>query len=203
MSAAPVQKALKRAHAQYVEGEPSSQTERYRALERTVRPEVQWPGKEVGATQAKSSRVRPEHWLLVVSAWEYLSLQISAQASNQVWLDFYAGDYGAQARAMGRLAAAGGLLGFLLKPMLAQASDVFGRKPLLLISYVIQAVVKSGIALAPPSVSVPLLAVSQYLLGFVTWELSTQTIDSAIGEWTPPAALGCSWPGDGLTFCVA
>ncbi len=185
-----LQQALKRAHVAYVateavEGVQSSQTERYRALERTVRPGVQWPGKEVAADaaqSAKSSRNRPEHWLLVVSAWEYLSLQISTQASNQVWLDFYAGDYGAQARAMGRLAAAGGLLGFLLKPMLAQASDVFGRKPLLLISYAIQAVVKSGIALAPTSISVPLLAASQYLIGFVTWELSTQTIDSAIGE---------------------
>eukprot|EP01046_Picozoa_sp_COSAG06_P056518 COSAG06_NODE_10715_length_1630_cov_3.160679_1_plen_65_part_10 len=37
--------------------------------------------------------IPPENWLLLVSAWEYLSLMISTQASNQVWLDFYAGDY--------------------------------------------------------------------------------------------------------------
>ena len=188
-----IQKVLKRAQQQYVqaagaEGSSQSQTAKYKALERTVKPEVQWPADAGAATKAVS-RVRPEHWLLVVSAWEYLSLQISTQASNQVWLDYYAGDYGAQARAMGRLAAAGGLLGFLLKPMLAQASDVFGRKPLLLISYFIQAAVKSGIALAPMSISVPLLAVSQYLLGFVTWELSTQTIDSAIGTHPLRVAL--------------
>ena len=87
-----------------------------------------------------------------------------------------------------------GVLGFLLKPMFAQLSDVFGRKPLLLISYAIQAAVKSGIALAPPSVSVPLLAVSQYLLGFVTWELSTQTIDSALGKHVLSVELGCNGP---------
>jgi hypothetical protein len=191
-----VQQALKRAHVQYVQsagaGDGASPTAKYRALERTVRPEVQWPAhdKPQSAHDKCQSRIRPENWLLVVSAWEYLSLQLSTQASNQVWLDFYGGDYGAQARAMGRLAAAGGLLGFFLKPMLAQASDVVGRKPLLLISYFIQAVVKSGIAVAPPSVSLPLLAVSQYLLGFVTWELSTQTIDSAIGEHSPLAAPG-------------
>lgn len=135
------------------------------------------------------ARIRPEYWLLVVSSWEYLSLQISTQASHQVWLDFYAGDYGAQARAMGRLSAAGGLLGFFLRPLLAQASDVFGRKPLLLLSYAIQAVVKSGIAMSPLTVSVPLLATSQYLLGFVTWELSTQTIDSALGKYFSLIAL--------------
>jgi hypothetical protein len=130
---------------------------------------------------ADGGGIPPENWLLLVSAWEYLSLMISTQASNQVWLDFYAGDYGAQTRAMSRLSAAGGLLGFFVKPLLAQASDVCGRKPLLLLSYVVQVVAKGGIAVAPPSVSVPLLAVSQYLLGFVTWELSQQTIDSAIG----------------------
>ena len=125
---------------------------------------------------------RPENWLLIVSAWEYLSLMLSTQASNQVWLDFYAGDYGAQARAMGKLSAAGGALGFVVKPVLAQLSDVYGRKPLLLLSYIIQIFVKGGIAVAPASISVPLLAVSQYLLGFVTWELSAQTIDAAIGK---------------------
>ena len=83
---------------------------------------------------------------------------------------------------MGLLSAAGSGVGFLLKPSLALLSDVVGRKPVLTMSYFLQALVKGAVALAPPHLSVPLLAVSQYLLGCVTWELSAQTIDACLGD---------------------
>lgn len=124
----------------------------------------------------------PERWLLFVSTVEYLGLSVSLQASSEVWLRYYAGDYGAQARTMGLLSASGGAIGFLIKPSLAQLSDVYGRKPMLILSFVTQALIKGAIALCPPRLSVPLLAVSQYLLGCVTWELSAQTIDACLGD---------------------
>ena len=123
-----------------------------------------------------------EQWLLVASTVEYLGLSVSLQASSEIWLRYYAGDLGGQARMMGLLSAIGSGIGFLVKPSLALLGDVVGRKPMLLMSYLIQAVVKGAVALAPPQLSVPLLAASQYLLGCVTWELSAQTIDACLGD---------------------
>ena len=131
---------------------------------------------------SSASSARPERWLLFISTAEYLGLSVSLQASSEVWLRYYGGDYGAQARMMGMLSAGGSAVGFLLKPSLALLSDVYGRKPMLIMSYIIQALVKGAIALAPPRLSVPLLAASQYLLGCVTWELSAQTIDACFGD---------------------
>ncbi len=134
------------------------------------------------ATGGVGGLLSAEQWLLVASTVEFLGLSVSLQASSEVWLRYYAGDLGGQARMMGLLSAAGSGIGFLLKPSLALLGDVIGRKPMLVMSYLIQALVKGAVALAPPQFSVPLLAVSQYLLGCVTWELSAQTIDACLGD---------------------
>ena len=55
------------------------------------------------------------------------------QAEFLIWEQHFAGNFSSQARVMGAVLSASGLFSFLLNPLLACASDTFGRKPLLLL----------------------------------------------------------------------
>eukprot|EP01043_Picozoa_sp_COSAG02_P052665 COSAG02_NODE_5708_length_4104_cov_6.627216_4_plen_104_part_00 len=71
--------------------------------------------EEVVVTGAAPARLlSTEQWLLVASTVEYLGLSVSLQASSEVWLRYYAGDLGGQARMMGLLSAAGSGVGNLV-----------------------------------------------------------------------------------------
>ena len=145
-------------------------------------PDAAHPDSGSDRPAAGALGLRPDWWLVIASSLEYLAISISTQASNQLWLDRFGGDYAAQARVMGRLSSGAAVLGLFLRPLVAQSSDIFGRKPLLLLAYGLQTLLKGGIAAAPEQLRLPLLALSQYLLGFVTWESSMFTISAAIGD---------------------
>jgi MFS family permease len=156
-------------------------------------PDAAHPDSGSDRPAAGALGLRPDWWLVIASSLEYLAISISTQASNQLWLDRFGGDYAAQARVMGRLSSGAAVLGLFLRPLVAQSSDIFGRKPLLLLAYGLQTLLKGGIAAAPEQLRLPLLALSQYLLGFVTWESSMFTISAAIGDMlseADPTRLG-------------
>ena len=92
------------------------------------------------------------------------------QASTQIWLDHFAGDFAAHAATMTRLSTASAAIGFVVKPVLASLSDVYGRRPLLLLPPVLNTALKAAMVFAPHAANVQLLR-AQHLLGAFTWEV--------------------------------
>jgi hypothetical protein len=103
------------------------------------------------------------------------------QAQTEILLVHFGGDFAAHARVMTRVSSVSSVLGFFIKPLLAALTDVHGRKPLLLLSPVLQMVLKGGMAIAPSRLMVPLLF-SQYLLGSFTYESMHLATDAATGD---------------------
>ena len=60
-------------------------------------PDAAHPDSGSDRPAAGALGLRPDWWLVIASSLEYLAISISTQASNQLWLDRFGGDYAAQA----------------------------------------------------------------------------------------------------------
>ena len=128
--------------------------------------------------QAKEKTARR---LFLLSLIQSFSSSLSMQASNQIWLDHFNGDFAAHARVMTRVSMFSSIFGFFVKPLIASATDRFGRKPLLFLSPAMQFVLKLGMCLAP-SHRLVVFQMAQYLLGSVTYESAHIATDAAYGD---------------------
>ena len=62
-----------------------------------------------------------------------VALSLPMAAEQEIWLRHFQGDFGANARQQGLLQAADGVVGLLCNPLIASATDAFGRRPLLIL----------------------------------------------------------------------
>ena len=103
-------------------------------------------------TQQQTDRNRlAVNALLAASVTRNLAISVRNLSEQQIWLDAYSGDFGAQARAQGLLESVSGILGFILNPILGGISDSMGRKPLMNFAPVALAMGGRVIKCAPPS----------------------------------------------------
>ena len=126
-------------------------------------------------------KARASSWLFVCSLSQSLCSNISLQAKNQMFLDYFAGDFAAHARVMTTLSSVSAIVGFFLKPLFASMTDKYGRKPLLALSPILQSANFFAIALCPMSWIITTLMVQQVLQSF-TWETSRIASDAAYGD---------------------
>lgn len=112
-------------------------------------------------------KVTASNWLFACSLLQTFGMQISQQATNQIWLDHFAGDFSAHARMMTRLSSTSSIIGFVVKPWLASMTDKFGRKRLLALSPLLQGMFKCAMTVCPRHLLVPLLT-GQYIASSFT-----------------------------------
>jgi len=73
-------------------------------------------------------------WLLIATGGLHMvALSLPMAAEQEIWLRHFQGDFGANARQQGLLQAADGVVGLLCNPLIASATDAFGRRPLLIL----------------------------------------------------------------------
>ena len=134
-------------------------------------------------------KARASSWLFVCSLSQSLCSNISLQAKNQMFLDYFAGDFAAHARVMTTLSSVSAIVGFFLKPLFASMTDKYGRKPLLALSPILQSANFFAIALCPMSWIITTLMVQQVLQSF-TWETSRIASDAACKPFPLTSHLG-------------
>ena len=123
-------------------------------------------------------------------AAHWISLMLGYQAEYLIWQARFPGDFAAQARVMGTVLSAGGVVSFLLNPVLAAVADAFGRKPLLLLGAASSFFKYTLIGLRP---TVPSVVVGSLLVcSLDSWMLGTFACAGDV-YGADPAALGQSF----------
>jgi hypothetical protein len=130
---------------------------------------------------SEAEKTHAGNWLFASNLLQTFGMMISMQSTNQIWLDHFAGDFGAHARVMTRLSSVSNVIGFIIKPMLASSTDKFGRKPLLSLSPVLQFILKGAMVLCPTRWLVSLLSL-QYMSSAFTYETGRIATDAAHGD---------------------
>ena len=148
------------------------------AVRATDLPDDLAPLDPTDRQMTEREKARASSWLFVCSLSQSLCSNISLQAKNQMFLDYFAGDFAAHARVMTTLSSVSAIVGFFLKPLFASMTDKYGRKPLLALSPILQSANFFAIALCPMSWIITTLMVQQVLQSF-TWETSRIASDAA------------------------
>ena len=72
--------------------------------------------------------------LMLCQVCRSFGIMIRMQTETQIWINAFAGDFAGQALMQGNVESAGGVLGFILTPVLGGLSDAIGRRPLMIMS---------------------------------------------------------------------
>ena len=127
------------------EGEPSSLARFYRAggAEPRLAEHYRLPAASPALRRSRSivtealtpeQCLRAANWLLASSFLSTFAMSLTMQATTEIWLGHFAGDFTRHARRMTSLGTLSSVLGFFIKPLLASLSDAHGRVPLLFLS---------------------------------------------------------------------
>ena len=88
-----------------------------------------------GAVVDEALRKRTIGWQLVFgTGMHFLGSMIGMQAEQEIWIKHFAGNFAANASMNGRLQALSGIISFAINPIIAAASDAFGRRPCMLVA---------------------------------------------------------------------
>ena len=158
------------------EGEPSSLARFYRAggAEPRLAEHYRLPAASPALRRSRSivtealtpeQCLRAANWLLASSFLSTFAMSLTMQATTEIWLGHFAGDFTRHARRMTSLGTLSSVLGFFIKPLLASLSDAHGRVPLLFLSPSVNLALTTLMAVAPPGWRVPILTTRCASLG--------------------------------------
>ena len=158
------------------EGEPSSLARFYRAggAEPRLAEHYRLPAASPALRRSRSivtealtpeQCLRAANWLLASSFLSTFAMSLTMQATTEIWLGHFAGDFTRHARRMTSLGTLSSVLGFFIKPVLASLSDAHGRVPLLFLSPAVNLALTTLMAAAPPGWRVPILTTRCASLG--------------------------------------
>jgi DHA1 family tetracycline resistance protein-like MFS transporter len=103
----------------------------------------------------------PNVLIYCTSAAHMLSLQLNMQATREIWLRHYKGNFIAQAKMMTSLLAFSNAVGIFVNPVLASACDAYGRKPVKMSGLLLSGINRMICAMHPTANSIVLTSILQ------------------------------------------
>ncbi len=113
-------------------------------------------------------------WQLVFgTGMHFIGMMIGMQAEQEIWIQHFAGDFAANASMTGRLQSISGIISFAINPIIAAASDAFGRRPCMLVAQA-TALWRCAAMSANPSITNLIIGDLSRSLTMSTWFIAAQ-----------------------------
>lgn len=133
-----------------------------------------------GSTKAEVARKKGFiAWLLIwASSCYFVGAFLGNAAEQEIWLQYYKGDFGANAMTQGMIQSVSGLTSMALQQLVANFTDAYGRRPVILFAQASSLIRCLSMLLAPNVLTV---VVGDLARAFTlsTWFISVQ---AALGD---------------------